>query len=150
MKIQLAVSRERYAEIKNELESHGIMVDDDADLVLSERNRYIDNLTVRECDGSSRIILPVGEIILIETYGRNVEVNTETDTYQVSDRLYKIANLLDPADFLRISNSVIIAKKKVKRITPTLSMKFILTMAGGRTVDVTRSYYYIFKDAFGI
>ena len=89
MKIQLAVSRERYAEIKNELESHGIMVDDDADLVLSERNRYIDNLTVRECDGSSRIILPVGEIILIETYGRNVEVNTETDTYQVSDRLYK-------------------------------------------------------------
>ena len=29
-------------------------------------------------------------------------------------------------------------------------MKFILTLSDGRRVDVTRSYYYIFKDFFGI
>lgn len=29
-------------------------------------------------------------------------------------------------------------------------MKFILTMANGRKVDVTRSTYYIFKESFGI
>ena len=150
MKIQLSVSQERYEDIKAALEGHGINVDDDADLVLSERNRYLDNLTVRDRRDGSHIIVPVDEIILIETYGHHVEVHTEANTYRASDRLYKIASLLDPAEFLRISNSVIIAKKKVKRITPTLSMKFTLTMYGGRTVDVTRSYYYIFKDAFGI
>jgi len=66
------------------------------------------------------------------------------------DRLYKIVNLLNPEKFLRISNSVVISKDKVKKISTTLSMKFILTMINGKKVDVTRSYYYIFKDSFGI
>ena len=58
--------------------------------------------------------------------------------------------MLDPDQFLRISNSVVIARNKVKSISPTLSMKFILTMQNGKKVDVTRSYYYIFKEYFGI
>ncbi len=29
-------------------------------------------------------------------------------------------------------------------------MKFVLAMANSRKVDVTRSYYYIFKEYFGI
>lgn len=79
-----------------------------------------------------------------------MEVHTKNKTYQAMDRLYRIVNMLDPDKFLRISNSVVIARDKVKKITPTLSMKFILTMIDGRNVDVTRSYYYIFKDYFGI
>lgn len=149
MKIQLAVSKERHAALKSALEERGITVDDDADLVLSERSCFLDSLTVKDGTGSW-VLLPVDQIVLIETYSRIVEVHTETNTYQARDRLYQIANLVDPADFLRISNSVIIAKKKVRRITPALSMKFTLTMQGGRTVDVTRSYYYIFREAFGI
>ena len=66
------------------------------------------------------------------------------------DRLYKIFNQLDPEKFLRISNSVVISRRSVVKITPTLSMKFILTMSDGKNVDVTRSYYYIFKENFGI
>lgn len=51
---------------------------------------------------------------------------------------------------MRISNSVVIAKDKVTSISPTFSMKFVLTMANGQKVDVTRSYYYLFKESFGI
>ena len=69
--------------------------------------------------------------------------------YQAQDRLYRLSARLDPAEFLRISHSVVIARSKVVRITPTLSMKFILTLRDGRRVDVTRNYY-IFKEAFGI
>ena len=64
--------------------------------------------------------------------------------------LYRLTARLDPEAFLRISHSVVIARSKVVRIAPTLSMKFILTLRDGRTVDVTRSYYYIFKETFGI
>lgn len=88
--------------------------------------------------------------MLIETFRHMVEVNTQSKTYQALDRLYKVLNLLDPEKFLRISNSVVIAKDKVKSITPTFSMKYILTMTNGKKVDVTRSYYYIFKESFGI
>ena len=150
MKVKLVVSNERYDEIKKMLAERGIEIDDTADLVLSESNRYPDNLIVKDVAKNERVVLPVEDIAYIETYGHIVEVHTQNETYQAMDRLYKIVNQLDPDKFLRISNSVVIAKSKVKQISTTLSMKFVLTMVNGKKVDVTRSYYYIFKDSFGI
>ncbi len=150
MEIQLAVSNERYEEIKNLLLQLGITVCDSADLVLHEVNRFADNLIVKGQEDGSHHVVPVSEIIIIESYGHTVEVHTNRGSYKSSDRLYQLTNLLDPDKFLRISNSVIIAKDKVKQITPSLSMKFSLTMENGKRVDVTRSYYYIFKEAFRI
>lgn len=150
MKIKLAVSKERYEQIKSILLERGIEVSDSAELVLYEANRFADHLIVKKQEDSSRYVVPVSEMILIESFGHTVEVHTKGEVYQATDRLYQLANLLDPDRFLRISNSVIIAKDKVKQITPSLSMKFTLTMENGKRVDVTRSYYYIFKEAFGI
>lgn len=150
MEIKLAVSNERYEEIKNALLDRGITVSDSAELVLYEADRYTDNLIVKGQEDSARYVVPASEIIIIESFGHTVEVHTKSGTYRSCDRLYQLANLLDPDKFLRISNSVIIAKDKVKQITPSLSMKFSLTMKNGKKVDVTRSYYYIFKEAFGI
>ena len=150
MEIQLAVSNERYEEIKNVLLELGITVSDSADLVLHEVNRFADNLIVKGQEDGSHHVVPVSEIMIIESFGHAVEVHTKSGSYRSSDRLYQLTNLLDPNKFLRISNSVIIAKDKVKQITPSLSMKFSLTMENGKRVDVTRSYYYIFKEAFRI
>jgi len=150
MEIKLAVSNERYEEIKNALLDRGITVSDSAELVLYEADRYTDNLIVKGQEDSARYVVPASEIIIIESFGHTVEVHTKSGTYRSCDRLYQLANLLDPDKFLRISNSVIIAKDKVKQITPSLSMKFSLTMVNGKRVDVTRGYYYIFKEAFGI
>lgn len=150
MEIKLAVSNERYEEIKNALLDRGITVSDSAELVLYEADRYTDNLIVKGQGDSARFVVPASEIIIIESFGHTVEVHTKSGTYRSCDRLYQLANLLDPDKFLRISNSVIIAKDKVKQITPSLSMKYSLTMENGKRVDVTRSYYYIFKEAFGI
>ena len=150
MEIQLAVSNERYEELKNVLLQLGITVSDSADLVLHEVNRFADNLIVKGQEDGSHHVVPVSEIIIIESFGHTVEVHTNRGSYRSSDRLYQLTNLLDPDKFLRISNSVIIAKDKVKQITPSLSMKFSLTMENGKRVDVTRSYYYIFKEAFRI
>lgn len=150
MKVKLVVSNERYDEIKKMLAERGIEIDDTADLVLSESNRYPDNLIVKDVVKNERVILLIEDIVYIETYGHTVEVHTKGETFQATDRLYKIVNQLDPEKFLRISNSVVISKSKVKQISTTLSMKFVLTMVNGKKVDVTRSYYYIFKDSFGI
>lgn len=150
MEIQLAVSNERYEELKNVLLQLGITVSDSADLVLHEVNRFVDNLIVKGQEDGSHHVVPVSEIIIVESFGHTVEVHTNRGSYRSSDRLYQLTNLLDPDKFLRISNSVIIAKDKVKQITPSLSMKFSLTMENGKRVDVTRSYYYIFKEAFRI
>ena len=150
MKIKLDVSHERYFELKDLFEKCGFEVDDDADLVLSECNRFIDTLMVRDTASNEKVFLPIGDIVYIETYGHTVEVHTDKKTYQAFDRLYKIYSMLDPSSFLRISNSVVIAKDKVKQISTTLSLKVILTMSNGKKVDVTRNYYFIFKESFGI
>ena len=47
MKIALDVRSERYQEIADQLRAHGIIVSDDAELYLSERNQYADFLRVR-------------------------------------------------------------------------------------------------------
>lgn len=146
MKVKLTVSEERYAALQKVLADHGIEVDENADLVLSENRR--DTLMVRR--NGERFILAAEEIVYIEAQGHTVTVHTKDSAYQTQERLYRMQTLLEPEKFLRVSNSVIIAKNKVKRITPTLSMKFILTMEDGAKVDVTRSYYYMFKEAFGI
>lgn len=150
MKIKLAVSQERYAEVERLLTQQGITVDADGDYVLTENNRYPDRLMVRDGDSGERVVLPVEDIVLIEAFGHSLSVRTLGKSYGVSQRLYKILGMLEPEKFLRISNSVVIAKDKVTSISPTFSMKFVLTMANGQKVDVTRSYYYLFKESFGI
>ena len=151
MKVKLEVPQERYAELQAALASHGIQVDEDAELILSERGYYPDTLLVREAETGARVVLPTREIVSIESFGRDVVAYTASGAvYQAQDRLYRLTARLDPEAFLRISHSVVIARSKVVRIAPTLSMKFILTLRDGRTVDVTRSYYYIFKETFGI
>ena len=132
MKVKLIVSTERYDEIKRALTERGIEIDDNADLVLSENNRFPDNLIVKDVAKNERVVLPVEDIAYIETYGHTVEVHTKGETFQATDRLYKIVNQLDPEKFLRISNSVVISKSKVKQISTTLSMKFVLTMVNGK------------------
>ncbi len=150
MKIRLEVSKERYSELKAALKDHGIEVDDTADLILCENNPFVDSLIVRDKKTGEKVVVSVNDIVFIESCGHIIEVHSTKGLYQSSDRLYKIYSILDQNKFIRISNSVIIAKNKVIRITPTLSMKFILTMTGGEKVDVTRNYYYIFKEYFGI
>lgn len=150
LKVKLVVCEEKYEDIKKELIERGIEIDDNADLILCENNRFTDTLIVKDKNTNGRVLLSIDEIVSIESFGHTIEVYTQDNTYLATERLYKTFSLLDPDSFLRISNSVIIAKNKVKQITPKLSMKFILTMSNGTIVDVTRSYYYIFKEHFRI
>ena len=150
MKIKLAISDESYEEVKEFLLSKGIEVDDEADFELIQRDKYAGHMTVRNTKTAEKVHISVDEIILIESYGHTVEVVTSEGTYVTSDRLYQLANILDPDKFIRVSNSVIVSKRKIKQIRPSLSMKFVLTMENDRKIDVTRSYYNSFKEAFNI
>lgn len=148
MKIKLMVGEERRAGIENELARRGIEVADDADLILSEENSYPDCLLGRK--GETLFRVRTDEILYIESLGHDVLAHTADGEYRLRERLRRLEGLLDPQKFLRISNSVIVARDRVKRIRPALSQKFTLTLSDGSSVDVTRSYYYIFKDSFGI
>ncbi len=150
MKIRLLVSDEDYELIKTELEKLGVVIDDDAELILTQKDKYASFIPARDPKTGGRLHISTDEIIFFESFGHTVEIHTGVAIYETSDRLYQLTSILDPQKFLRVSNSVIIARRHVLRINPALSMKFTLIMSDGSRVDVTRSYYNIFKDAFNI
>lgn len=149
MKIKLAVSDESYEEVKNFLLQKGIEFDDDSPFLLTETDKYLGFIAVTQ-PPDKKLHIKCSDIIYIESFGHSVEVHTLQETYQTKDRLYQLCTLLNPKEFLRVSNSVIISKSKVKKIIPTFSMKFTLVMENDIKLDVTRTYYNIFKESFGI
>jgi len=148
MKIQLSIPAAQYEQVKKELEEHGITVSEQAEYVLTLAGKYSEWLNVRKDREQTHI--PISSVIYIESISHDVLIHTAEGVYNSSERLVQLEKTMDPGLFLRVSNSVIIAKKHVKRITAAFTRKFILTMSDGSSVDVTRSYYDIFRREFGI
>ncbi|MCR5295527.1 MAG: LytTR family transcriptional regulator [Lachnospiraceae bacterium] len=149
MKFRIELPEEEYGAVKDYLVRHGVEIGDEADYKIMENERYPAFLSARNGKKES-IRLSAGDVIFIEAFGKDIEIHTLEDTYLARERMYQLEELLNPREFLRVSKSVIISKKHVKKIRPTLSMKYILTMTGGTLVDVTRSYYNDFRRFFGI
>ena len=149
MKIRISVSDEKKDFIEKYLAEHGIETGDDAEYMLTEAGSHCAFISVKD-EKKDRVNIPSDEIIYIESFGKDIEIHTMKDTYQSRDRMYELESLLDPKEFIRVSKSVIIARKHVKKIRPSLSMKYILTMSDGTLVDVTRSYYSDFRRFFNI
>lgn len=150
MKIRLNINDADYEKIEKELHEHGIETDDAADLILSKLNGFTEKLIVKDKATNERVVLSCDVIVSLESYGHLVDVRTKDNIYYVNERLYRIFEQLDKMKFLRISNSVIVSKNQIKKISPTLSMKFILTLSDNSRVDVTRTYYHSFKETIGI
>lgn len=149
MKIRLSLPEEKKAPVGAELARQGIEVSEDAEYTLIETPRSRDFLNVRDKEGGA-LRLSADQIVYIEAFGKDIEVHTLQETYYSQDRIYRLEELMDPREFIRISKSVIIAKSSVKKIRPALTMKFVLTLSDGSLVDVTRSYYTNFRRFFNI
>lgn len=65
---------------------------------------------------------------------------------KAKEKMYMFEQMLPADKFARISQSVIVNVKHIKRISPAFGMKFTLTMSNGQIAVVTRSYYQKFKD----
>lgn len=150
-KVRLEINEESFEEIREMLEKSGFRVtdEDDEDFILLQKDLHVSHLSVRNYDGN-RIHVPVEDIIFMESYGHSIDIFCTNGRYQSSQPLKQLLESLDPAIFIRISNSVIINRRHLKEIIPSFSMKFRLRMSDGSIVEVTRSYYSSFKEAFRI
>jgi len=148
LKIRLIASEEHYDEIAKELTDKGIEISDSSNLVLTEQNAVITHLIGKKDDAIYR--LKTSEISHIESFAHEVIAYTDKDKFRINERLKNLAVILDPKVFIRISNSVIISVNHIENIRPAFTQKFVITMKNGAKVDVTRSYYYVFKEFIGI
>lgn len=148
MKIRLLVNDDHYDAIAAELIKMGIEIDDRAELILSENNVCVSHLIAHRNEEIYR--LETKDISHIESYSHDIVAYCGEEEYKLSEPLCRLVEILDPKEFIRVSNSVIVSAKHIKSIRPALSQKFLITMKNGAKIDVTRTYYYIFKDFLGI
>ena len=146
--MKLKVILDKDDPVMEELRKLNIEIDESSEYVLTRREMDLNYLPAR--DGEQTFFIAIGDIIYIESLGHDVMIHTMDGTYITRERLKALERMLDPDDFLRVSNSAIVSVKSIRRIEASILQKFILHMANGDKVDVTRSYYYIFKDRFNI
>ncbi len=134
--------------IMEELRKLNIEIDERSEYVLTKREMDLNYLPAK--DGEQTFYISIEDIIFIESLGHDVMLHTKDGVYVTKERLKTLERMLDSDDFLRVSNSSIVSIKNIRRIEASILQKFILHMSNGDKVDVTRSYYYIFKDRFNI
>ena len=98
MKIRIAVSAEREQAVTEALLRAGFELDDEAELVVLENDRFASHLPVRDEVGN-RLHLAVEDIVSIESFGHAVVVHGVDGSYQTADRLYQLCLLLPQAVF---------------------------------------------------
>jgi DNA-binding LytR/AlgR family response regulator len=146
MKVKLIAKEGNYAKLKQMLEKGGFEVTDDASLVLKENFEEAFFLGDQE---NEIIPIPYSDVLYIESFGRDVYINTINNFIRLKNRLYEVEEALQGLDFLRISKSVIVNKTGIQKIIPIINGRFDLIMKNNEKVTVTKSYRKSFKAFIG-
>lgn len=149
-KIKVICDSNKRANIESMLILGGFTLsDDDVNFVLTENGKLVSVLTARDADGE-RVIIKTDDIEYFESFGHDIYlITTEQEKLKISEKMYELEAELPPI-FIRIGQSVIVHKKQIKKIIPSLFQRFDLIMYSGAKLTVTRGYYYRFREILGI
>ena len=134
--------------IRADLLKSGIEDDPASEYILIRKGVGVNYIAGKRED--QQFYLDISDVCFIESMGHDILIHTSDGTYNSGDRLKALEQVLPADRFLRVSSSAIVNLKMIRRIESTLMQKFILHMSNGSKVDVTRSYYYIFRERIGI
>ena len=85
----LTVTGFRRSTIDRELVEKGFVIDKDADLILTEKDLFADRLIVRNDSDNERICIQTDEIIVVESFGRDIVIRTPQGSFKTDERLYQ-------------------------------------------------------------
>lgn len=148
MRIKLRLNKSTKESIQDELMKKDIEISEEAQLILTEEDYVGDTLECKDEEGI--VFIQTENICYMESVGHDVYVYADNRKYRTNYRIYQLEKMLPEDRFIRISNSIIIKKDSIRYIKPAMSCKFYLTLTNGDIVDVTRTYYYRFKEFYGI
>lgn len=91
-------------------------------------------------DERGEILLEMDEIIRIYTQQRRVLVDSDRGSFNLRSRLYELEDKLDAAEFVRISNSEIVNRRRILYLDFSLTGTIRLSLKGGVETYVSRRY----------
>lgn len=99
-------------------------------------------------DDRGEALIEEDEIIRIYTENRRVMLECTAGIYQLRCRLYELEERLDANDFIRISNSEIVARRWIRGLDFSLTGTIRLTLKNGGCCYVSRRYVSRIRKAF--
>ena len=72
---------------------------------------------------------------------------TESNVYEIKQKLYELEEMLAEKHFLRVSKSALLNLMKVSAIRPAFNSRFIAVLFSGEQVVITRKYVPALKQA---
>jgi two-component system LytT family response regulator len=90
--------------------------------------------------GGRVVFLSFDEIDWVEAAANYVKLNVGKQSYLLREGIGRIAERLDPAQFIRIHRSVIVNLEKIKELQPVNSGEYIVILKDGKELSCSRGY----------
>jgi len=90
--------------------------------------------------GGRVVLLVMDEIDWVEASGNYVKLQSGTESYLVREAISRIAERLDPAQFVRIHRSIIVNIKKIKELQPCNRGEYMVILKDGKELSCSRGY----------
>jgi two-component system, LytTR family, response regulator len=90
--------------------------------------------------GGRVIFLNMREIDWIKAAGNYVRVNVQGDSYLLREGIGRVAERLDPKQFVRIHRSIIVNLEKIKELHPCNRGEYMVILRDGKELSCSRGY----------
>lgn len=124
--------------------------------VLDTRKSSIYGQTLREedlvfvKDGEKCWYIKLGDIRYFESVGNYARVHFNNDRPLIHRSLNALEDRLDPTSFFRANRQEIINLKFIEKIEPYFSNSYLVTLKGGKTIEVSRRQAQKFRENFSL
>lgn len=123
--------------------------DEEVERIL-ESVRSLEDTLMGEKENGDKTPVYISRVLYFEAVDRNVFAYTTSDFYRVRYTLTDIEEDLEKRYFVRISKSVIVNLRAIKKISPEDARRLKLQLRNGEWVVVSRNYVGDFKRSIGI
>lgn len=90
--------------------------------------------------GSKHYFVPVADVDWIEAVGNYVRLQTAEKSHLIRETMKGVEAKLDPAAFVRVHRSVIVAVERIRSIESREHGEYLVTMSGGTRFVSSRGY----------
>jgi len=90
--------------------------------------------------GGRVVFLEADEIEWIEAAGNYVKLKTAASSYLMRDAISRVAEKLDPGQFVRIHRSIIVNVRKIKELQPCNRGEYMVILKDGKELSCSRGY----------
>lgn len=108
---------------------------------------HLRRLVVREVGKVT--LIPVADVVYVESADNYAQVHTTAASHYLRMTLRNLEQQLDPAQFLRVHRSAIVAIDRVAHLEPWSHGDYRVVLRDGRTVMASRSYQANIKRLLG-